>query len=207
MKTTNPFSIAAAVVMISFLVGITAQADDMTIDDFETYSKGQIIGKSWDSTPWRRFGNATNDNVVATGTDGKVVSGARSAQYGAFWPNRFGAIRFVFKETTDLNPYSDASIKIRSDNTSTSTSVKVAVSNGETTYIGAAGQSITNKIQHIVFSLDPSNMILADGSDSFADVITNAKMIGLDCTSSDGRYTESIIFDDFELRGSVNAEW
>ena len=89
----------SAITLLGFvaivLIGAPALADK-TVDDFESYNSGQIIGKNWDTKPWRRFGNATNDNVVATGADGKVISGRRSAEYGASWPNRFGAIRFAF---------------------------------------------------------------------------------------------------------------
>ncbi len=204
MKSFIPMQLTAAAVAVFVLTVAPARAD-RTIDDFETYQKGQIIGKSWDSTPWRRFGLATNDNIVATATDGKVISGTRSAEYGAFWPNRFGAIRFVFTEATDLNQFNEASVKIRSDYATTNTAVKIAISNGTTTYISAAGQGVTNKVQHILFSLDPSNMTLADGSDSYADVVTNATMIGLDFTSSEGQYTESIIFDDFELHSAAEG--
>lgn len=195
------------------LVCPIAQADRM-VDNFETYKKGQVIGKSWDSTPWRRFGNATNDNIYATGVDGMVISGRRSGQYGAFWPNRFGASQFVFKTPTDLNEFNSASVKIRSSKPTTNTRVKLSVSNGETTYISAVGQTLTNKIQQISFSLDPADMVLADGSDGYADVVTHAKMIGFDFTSTEGQYTESILFDDFELHspeqggdGGGSSEW
>lgn len=203
----NIIPMAAASVL---LLTVSLVQADKTVDNFESYKAGQIIGKSYNSTPWCRFGHATNDNVVATGTDGKVVSGTRSAEYGAFWPNRFGAIRYVFDEPTDLNEYAKATVKIRSDKSTTNTRVKIAVSNGETTFISAAGQSLTDKIQHISFSLDPGDVILADGSDSYADVITNVKMIGLDFTSSEGQYNESLIFDDFELRNTIedaNDKW
>ena len=138
------------------------------------------------------------------------MSGRRSAEYGAFWPNRFGAIRYVFDDAKDLNEFAAASVKIRSDNGSTNTRVKVAISDGDTTYIGAVGQNLTNKMQHFTFSIDPADMVLADGSRSFADVITNVVMIGMDFTSSEGQYTESIIFDDFELRDSLetpDSDW
>jgi len=184
------------------LIGVPALADK-TVDDFESYNSGQIIGKSWDTKPWRRFGNATNDNVVSTGVDGKVITGRRSAQYGAFWPNRFGAIRFAFNKNADLTQYATASVKIRSSNPSTNTRVKLAISDGETTYLTTLGQDLTHKVQTLTFSLDPADHILADGSGSFKDVITNAAMIGLDFTSTSGQYDESLIFDDFELH---NAE-
>ncbi len=188
------------------LVFCTAAQADRTVDNFETYKKGEVIGKSWNSQPWSRFGTATNDNIYATGTDGQVIAGRRSGLYGAFWPNRFGAVRFVFKNPEDLNEYAKATVKIRSDKSTTNTRVKLAVSNGETTYISGAGQSLTHKVQHVTFSLDPADMVIADGSDSYTDVVTNAKMIGLDFTSTEGQYTEAIIFDDFELHSAVKGE-
>lgn len=204
MKTSYPtkmfLTLAAALFVCS-----TVHADK-TVDNFEAYKKGEVIGKSWESEPWRRFGTATNDNIYATGIDGQVIAGRRSGLYGAFWPNRFGAVRFVYKNPEDLNEYAKASVKIRSDQSNTNTRVKLAISNGETTYISGAGQSLTNKVQHITFSLDPADMVLADGSDSYADVVTNAKMIGLDFTSSEGQYTEAILFDDFELHSAIKGE-
>lgn len=201
----NRFPLTTALAF-SAVIGVAATSyADKTIDNFETYKKGEVIGASYNSKPWCRFGTATDDNVVATGTDGWVISGRRSGQYGAFWPNRFGAVRFVFKSTTDLNEFAKSSVKIRSNKPTSNTRVKLAVSNGETTYISSAGQALTNKVQHLTFSLDPSDMVLADGSDSYADVVTNAKMIGLDFTSTEGQYTEAIIFDDFELLSSVAA--
>lgn len=188
-----------AVFVTAALIGLPALAEDKVIDDFESYNSGQIIGKSWDTKPWRRFGTATNDNIVATGVDGKVISGRRSAEYGAFWPNRFGAIRFAFDKKVDLSKYATASIKIRSDKPTTHTRAKLAISDGETTYLTTLGQDLTHKVQTLTFSLDPADHILADGSGSFKDVITNATMIGLDFTSTEGQYDESIIFDDFEL--------
>ena len=207
MKTN--YYISALIAVLAFVVSPAAKADKI-IDNFESYKPGEVIGKSYNSTPWCRFGNATNDNIYATATDGKVVSGQRSGQYGAFWPNRFGAVRFVFSGPTNLNEYVGASVKIRSDKASTHTRVKLAVSNGKTTYITSVGQDITEKVQHLTFSLDPADMILADGSDSYTDVITNASMIGLDFTSGEGQYTEAIIFDDFELRSTLEdaaSDW
>ena len=200
MLTKSVITLLGFVVVVQ--LGAPALADK-TVDDFESYNSGQIIGKSWDTKPWRRFGEATNDNVVATGVDGKVVSGRRSAEYGVFWPNRFGAIRFAFNKKVNLTEYATVSVKIRSSNPTTHTRVKLAISDGETTYLTTLGQDLTHKIQKLTFSLDPADHILADGSGSFKDVITSAEMIGLDFTSTEGQYDESIIFDDFELH---NAE-
>lgn len=200
------------VALIAFMMACPIVLADKTVDDFESYKKGQEIGKSWDSAPWCRFGTATNDNIYATGVDGMVITGRRSGQYGAFWPNRFGAIRFTFKSSTNLDEFAMASIKIRSNKPTTNTRIKLAVSNGETTYISAVGQTMTNKVQKITFSLDPADMVLADGSDGYADVITHAQMFGLDFTSSEGQYSESIVFDDFILHepvqgGDAGSEW
>jgi hypothetical protein len=209
MKLSHTITIVSAV-LFTLATGPLAMADK-TVDDFESYKSGQIIGKTYNSEPWCRFGKATNDNIAATGTDGKVISGRRSGQYGATWPNTFGAVRFVFKNKTDLNQYIQSAIKVRSDNSSTNTRVKLAISNGETTYASSVGQSLSTKIQHLTFSLDPADMVQADGSDSYTDVVTNATMIGLDFVSSEGRYTEAIIFDDFELKATSGegggSEW
>ena len=109
-KTRLPKFVVTLVGLLAVgTIGAPALADKV-VDDFESYNSGQIIGKSWDTKPWRRFGLATNDNVVATGVDGKVISGRRSAEYGAFWPNRFGAIRFAFNKQVDLTEFATASV-------------------------------------------------------------------------------------------------
>ena len=72
-----------------------AAAEDLTVDDFESYPGSQVIGSKWRSKPWARFGPATIDNVVATSKKKLVLSGSVSAQYSVAWagPLRRGAAR------------------------------------------------------------------------------------------------------------------
>lgn len=185
---------AAAVLM----AGSLADAD-MTVDDFESYAPGQTIGPSAVSSPWRRFGLATNDHVYATNRPGKLIFGRCSGQYGAYWPNRFGAVRYVFKQPTDISAFKKVFVKMRSDNSETHTLVRAAISNGTTTYVTKDSYAMSNEVQDMMFMLGESQMYASDGSQSYKDVVTQVQTIGFDFTSPEGQYQEAIFFDDFLL--------
>ena len=196
MKTTL-FTIAAFTATV--LMGGSFAGADMTVDDFESYVAGQTIGPSAVSSPWRRFGVATNDHVYATNRPGKLIAGKVSGQYGAYWPNRFGAIRYVFKQPTDVSVFKKVAVKMRSENSETNTLVRAAISNGTTTYVSKDTYKLTNEVQDMTFMLGESEMFASDGSQSYQDVVTQVQTIGFDFTSSEGRYQEAIFFDDFDL--------
>ena len=188
---------------VVLIAAITAAATDTQaltkIDDFESYKGGQVIGKTYNSKPWCRFGAATNDNVVATTQSDKVMTDRLSAQYGVFWPNTFGAVRYQFDGPTNLSKHKLAAVKMRSDTESTHTQVRLAITDGTTTYAARNFKSLKDKVQHLVFEMGPGDMILIDGSGSYEQVITKAASIGFNFKSTEGQYVETIIFDDFQF--------
>ena len=174
--------------------------DLLPLDDFEFCYDGQIMGYSYDSAPWRRFGPATNDNVMATNHSEKTISGSYSGEYCVAWPNKFGAVRYVFDSPTDLTAYVAASAKVRSDKPVTPTKVKLAVSNGDTTYATIVAWPLSTEPQEYLFSFRKMDMIRTDGHQPYEDVIRNITTVGLDFLNYEGSpATETLIFDDFML--------
>lgn len=196
MKTT--LSTITAFVAAVLMAGSFAGAD-MTVDDFESYAPGETIGPSAVSSPWRRFGMATNDHVYATNRPGKLIFGRCSGQYGAYWPNRFGAVRYVFKQPTDVGAFKKVAVKMRSENKETQTVARAAISNGTTTYVTKDFYKLSNEVQDMTFMLGESHMYASDGSQSYQEVVTQVQTIGFDFTSPEGQYKEAIFFDDFVL--------
>lgn len=196
IKTT--FSTIAAFAIVVLLAGSFAGAD-MTVDDFESYAPGQTIGPSAVSNPWRRFGHATNDHVYATNRPGKLITGQLSGQYGAYWPNRFGAVRYVFEQSTDVSVFKKIAIKMRSENAQTYTQVRAAISNGTTTYVTRDFYKLSDDVQDMTFMLGETHMYVSDGSQSYKEVVAQVQTIGFDFTSTEGQYMEAIFFDDFVL--------
>ena len=92
---------AMMIAFVGLMAGPVAVHAGETIDDFESYKKGQKVGASFDSIPWMRFGNATNDNILVTTNSSKVIGGRKSAQYSLFWPNKFGAARYHYPENKE----------------------------------------------------------------------------------------------------------
>jgi len=201
LKTT--LSTITAFTAAVLVAGSIAGAD-MTVDDFESYAPGQTIGQSAVSSPWRRFGLATNDHVYATNRPGKLITGQVSGQYGAYWPNRFGAVRFVFKQPTDVSAFKKVAVKMRSENSETHTLARAAISNGTTTYVTKDFYKLSNEVQDMTFRLGESQMYASDGSQSYKDVVAQVQTIGFDFTSPEGQYAEAIFFDDFILVDSDN---
>lgn len=190
------FGLVLATALTAFATSTQALTE---IDDFESYKGGQVVGKTYNSKPWCRFGAATNDNVVATTQTDKVIEDRVSAQYGVFWPNTFGAIRYQFDGPTNLGKHRLASVKMRSDIESTSTQVRLALTDGTTTYASRGFKSLSDKTQHLVFEIGPGDLILIDGSDSYEKVINNAASIGFNFKNDGSQYVETIIFDDFRF--------
>ncbi len=179
---------------------------DQVVDDFESYADGQIVGLTATSTPWRRFGGATNDNVTATGHDRWNMTGTRSALYGVVWPAPFGAVRRIYDEANDLSEFNSATVKMRSDRTGTHTHAMLAVSNGLTTFVSITEHALTGQKQDFAFQMDRASMVRTNGSDSFEAVIGGVRSIGFDFRNIEGEYTETIVFDDFVLTNSDAAE-
>jgi hypothetical protein len=172
---------------------------DEIIDDFESYKEGQVVGKTYESKPWCRFGAATNDNIVATGRKDKVLNGKLSGQYGAYWPNAFGAARRVWDTPTDISSHKSAEVVMRSDEPTTQTRVRFAVSDGETTYASVDSVALAKEAKTLKFGLSEDDVILTDGTASYAEVMKNAMNVGFTFHSPEGQYTETILFDNFKF--------
>lgn len=193
--------IVAIVVALFAMLSIprVALSADLVVDNFEQYLSSQVIGASWQSVPWLRFGPATIDNVLTTADEQLVISGGISSVYTMSWPARFGAVRRVLETPTDLSRFKAAGIKIRSDRPDTATHVKIAVSNGTTTFATIETFPLTTNVQEIVTGITGGEMVRTDGSQNFVDVIKSAKLVGLDFISNMETYTETVLFDDLIL--------
>ena len=219
---TPPHPIATSLFSVCLILPLSATAGaDTVLDDFESYRDGQMIGISASSTPWRRFGDATNDDLIVTGVQGRVINGALSAQYCVYWPNRFGSIRFAFPEPTDLSSYIAASCTIKSTDIVhaetdgnmpdpiTYTDVALVISDGSTTYEAAVPVPLSREPQTVTFYLTEGIMLTGqhnkinpstgDEVSAFSKVISSVDNIGLMFRSRQGQYTETIVIDDFTL--------
>ena len=187
------------------MVGVTPVFADTTIDNFESYADGQIIGPNATSSPWRRFGGATNDNVMATRDERWVIRGDGSVLYGLVWPGSFGAVRYVFDKPTDLSPNNYVKVKMRSGSNTTYTQVRLAISNGSTTYVSVANLPLSRQVQQLVFKLGPNHLSKNIGHDTYKQVIQGATTIGFDFRNVEDEGYETIVFDDFTLRSHVSG--
>ncbi len=177
---------------------------DLVIDDFESYGDGQVVGPSAESAPWRRFGLATVDNIVATVSPKWVFDqGGGVGVYVVQWPNPFGGIRRELQYATDLTQYAGVSVRMRSSASTTTTDVYLAVSNGHTTYVSTKGQPLTDTAQVLSFTFEKDLMVRAAGQQDFDTVIRSVRLVGVDFRSDreDDSYTETIIIDDLKLTG------
>jgi len=186
-------------------VGVATVLADTRIDRFEAYSDGQIIGANAVSRPWRRFGGATNDNVMATTDEKWVISGGASVLYGLVWPGSFGAVRYVFDEPTDLSPNNYVKVKMRSGSLTTYTKVRLAISNGRTTYVSDVNLQLSRQVQQWVFKLGPKHMSRNIGQDTYKQVIQGATTIGFDFRNNEDHGYETVVFDDFFLRSHTSG--
>ena len=197
-------------IVLLVLVGATtamSSAEAQTkIDDFEKYKEAQKIGTSWDSDPWRRFGAATNDNVIVTRAKSKVITGGASAQYSVFWPNKFGCAQYAFEAPTDASAHQAVTFKMRSNEPATRTKVQLSVTDGTATYLSKEGFLLTDQTQNISFALAADNMVLVDGTGSYQDVLTRVTAIGFQFQSSEGQYLETIFFDDLAFSDTSTAK-
>ena len=172
---------------------------DKIIDNFESYSEGKIIGPNATSVPWRRFGGATNDNVVATSHDMWVITGTGSAIYGLVWPGSFGAVRYVYGQPVNLADHDRVTVKMRSDRSDTRTRVRLAISNGNTTFVSIGDRAVTRQKQVITFHLGPKHLGRSAGEGTYNDTIRRAVTIGFDFRNTETNGYETIVFDDFTL--------
>lgn len=201
MKTSLTIFVGAGWLLTSALA--TGAYADQVVDDFESYQHGQIIGLTAISSPWRRFGGATNDNITVNAQEQWQISGTNAALYGVVWPNPFGAIRRAFEAPTDLSPFAAVSIKMRSDRVGGHTQARLAISNGPTTYVSIASAPVDRETRGYVFELGRTKMVCVNGTDSYDTVITSVWNAGFDFHNNEDEQTETIVIDDFMLLDSV----
>ena len=119
-------------------------------------------------------------------------------------PAHYGAVRRVFNEPIDISSYDSVTLKARSDNPKTQAHVKVAISNGTTTFATVTTGKLSHEAQEFTFSIVAGDMVRSDGDEPFAEVMTNVQLVGLDFISGVDAYSEAIIFDDFVLHQPAN---
>lgn len=194
-----------SIVGVTWLVPTPAGADTI-LENFESYPDGRIVGPNATSSPWRRFGSATNDHITATRQDRWVITGDVSGLYGLVWPNTFGAVRYVFDKATSLSSYTRVTVKMRSDKIDTHTRVRLAISSGRTTYVAIGERPLTLRPGLLTFELGRTSLIRTAGDETYDDVIQQVWNIGFDFHNSEGEHVETIIFDDFLLTGSASNQ-
>lgn len=185
-------------VCITFLQAPASWADRV-VDNFESYPNGKIVGPTATSIPWRRFGGATNDNVVVTSHERWVLTGGSSAIYCLTWPSSFGAVRYVFGKETNLADHDRVTFKMRSDRSNTGTRVRLAISNGNTTFVSFEDRSISKQKQLITFYLGPKHLGRSTGEGTYNEVIRGAWTIGFDFRNVETNGYETVVFDDITL--------
>lgn len=172
---------------------------DTVVDDFDRYPDGLIVGPSATSSPWRRFGGATNDNIVATMHERWVIRGDGSALYGAVWPGSFGAVRYVYEEPTDLSQYDRLTVIMKSNRNESDTQVRLAISNGHTTYVSTGERTLTGRPQTMTFRLSQNQLIRSVGEVRYHDVIHGVTSLGFDFHNQQTEGYETIVFDEIFL--------
>lgn len=194
-----------AVSLIVVLASAGAGMAQTVVENFESYKNGQVVGSSYNSKPWRRFGEATNDNVIATAVRSKVISGKMSGLYGVFWPNRFASAMCAFDAARDLSQNEGMSLKMRSNEPATKTRVRLSVTDGNTTYLSRDSQALTDQVQDFAFTLSVDDMERVDGTGDYDSVVKGATAVGFQLEApKDAQYLETINFDDLTL--TVKAE-
>ena len=207
MRPRAPLLCACAVAA-SFAAALAAPGDDdRMLEDFESYKSGQVIGESAKSTPWRRFGEATSDNLVATARQDRIISGYLSGQYSVAWPAKFGMVRYVLTDPMDFGASKAILVKVRSDcDVETSTRVQLNLSNGRCAFESKKAIELSNEAdaKEIVFLIDADKLDRVDGERTVTvkELLSSVTEIGLKFTSPAGdTYKETILFDDLRIRG------
>ena len=207
MRRRAPLLCAGAIVA-TFAVALAAPGDDdRMLEDFESYKSGQVIGDSAKSIPWRRFGEATSDNLVATAREDRIISGYLSGQYSVTWPAKFGMVRYVLTTPMDFGASKAILVKIRSDcDVETSTRVQLNLSNGRAAFESKKAVELNNEpdAKEIVFLVGPDKLDRVDGERSVTvnELLSGVTEIGLKFTSpASDTYKETILLDDLRIRG------
>lgn len=188
-------ALIASLAVTSFALA-DAPAERKVLADFESMSDGDAIATAANSKPWRRFGEATADNVVAT-QDGPLA-GKTSAMYPVFWPNRFAVVALSADPALDLSAEKNVSVLIRSSSDQTKTRAALSVSDGKTTFSSKKPQPLTDRPQTLTFAL--ADLELVDGPRApLADVLAKATSIGVKLTSDGSKYGEQVLLDDLAV--------
>jgi hypothetical protein len=207
MKSRSVFILTTMVAFIA-MSRSSAQAQSLTIDNFEEYTNNQTLASSSTSSPWLRFGSV-EDNLYAKA--GAAMDGALGAQIpvdpgGA---NGFAITAFNFGTATNLSAYSTASVLSKSLAASASVDgLKLFLSDGGTTYVSTVAQQEGNSAQTYTFPLSSSAFTRTSsgsgGTDSFAITLGAATQIGFEINNYSGGTAvgETIAFDDFAVQST-----
>ena len=179
---------------------------ERVLDDFETYKDGQIVGPSATSAPWRRFGRATIDNVVATRNVQKVIEGKVSGQYVVRWPASFGSARYQLDEPLNLRQFHRIAIDLRSDRSDTRTRVRLSIDDGKTSFLTKQRMPVTDAARSFAAVLDRERFERVAGKGSFGEVIERVRAVGFNVynpkSEDESEVTETLIFDALRLLNS-----
>ena len=188
-------------ILISSILGLPVLAvaeERRVLADFEANQQGDLIAKgaTEDSRPWRRFGAATADNIIATDD---ALAGKVSAMYPLVWPGRFAATRMVSDKAMDLTAYKTASLSVKSD-AKNPTKITLQISDGKTTFESKTALPVTDVTATVKFDLDPAKMARVDGPPAdFAKVLAVVTQIGFKLVSDGSKYSEKVTFDDLAV--------
>ena len=195
---------------------LVVSSERLVLEDFESYPiTTSVIGSSPTSSPWRRFGPATNENVKVERRGFAfghlyppgIVTGSRSGSYGLTWSDEdgegfgrsFGAAQLVLDPGVDLRGYRFAGVNIGSFQGEGRTFVRLMLSDGETTYLSEDIHRLDGDPKPLLFDLSEGAMFRSVGSGTFSEVQANTQTIGFLFQSPSGTYDETVFFDDIEL--------
>ena len=168
-------------------------------DDFEWCTPGFTIAPHAQSRPWLRFGDATRDQVYPTLEPAWVIGGQFSARYDLGWPASFAKVRKYATAPTDLTEFATISIWIRTTHPDSRTRVRLDLYDGRSTCLSRESFLLTTETRQAVFTLDPNDLEVVDGHGAVEALLASCQAVGLHFESSDGEYSETIIFDDLDL--------
>lgn len=180
-------------------ITVAARGDERIIDDFESYAPGHAIAVSAQSRPWQRFGQATNDNLITSKSEGRDMHGKVCARYALAWPNPFGALRRVLDEPLDVRHYGFAAVRMSSDRRESPTTVRLRISDGETTWESTEDQPVPHAARTLWFAIERTKMRRTDGKADYDAVAAKTATIGFTFRSGEEKAAETITLDQVRL--------
>ena len=193
--------LAGIACLVASTPGLRSAAE--TLDDFEAYESGAIVGPGARSSPWCRVGVATLDNITATSNGSRVITGRQSGQYLVQWPARFGSARYRFEQPRDLSAFRGFSVALKSDVASSGTEAKLLISGAETIYVARASEPVSPAPHIYSTSFDAAAFERVDGSAAFADVLKSVETLGFNVLNAkpegSDEQSELIVIDDLML--------